>query len=116
MKKIIMIKYGELTTKKDNRNFFIKTLQKNIEEKLLDIKHITTYDYFRMFIECEEKDINKVIATVIESRRLRIPRGLVIILINLFIGAFLNFIAYAVNGFEVLVAPGAELGAKSCNV
>lgn len=61
MKKIIMIKYGELTTKKDNRNFFIKTLQKNIEEKLIDIKHITTYDYFRMFIECEEKDINKVV-------------------------------------------------------
>ena len=36
MKKIIMIKYGELTTKKDNRNFFIRTLNKNIEElKLL---------------------------------------------------------------------------------
>ena len=38
--KIILIKYGELTTKKGNRNFFIKTLTKNIEHKLsnFDVK------------------------------------------------------------------------------
>ena len=30
MDKLILIKYGELTTKKDNRKFFINTLEKNI--------------------------------------------------------------------------------------
>lgn len=30
MKEVIMIKYAELTTKKDNRNFFINTLEKNV--------------------------------------------------------------------------------------
>ena len=30
MKKVILIKYGELTTKKDNRNFFINKLKNNI--------------------------------------------------------------------------------------
>ena len=30
MRKVILIKYGELTTKKDNRKFFIKKLKDNI--------------------------------------------------------------------------------------
>jgi adenylyl- and sulfurtransferase ThiI len=34
MNRVILIKYGELSTKKANRNFFIKTLSKNIEDKL----------------------------------------------------------------------------------
>ena len=34
MKRVILIKYGELTTKKGNRNFFIKTLYQNIKNKL----------------------------------------------------------------------------------
>ena len=40
MNRLILIKYGELTTKKGNRNFFIKTLTKNIEHKLsnFDVK------------------------------------------------------------------------------
>ena len=37
MEKVILIKYGELTTKKGNRNFFVKTLTKNIENKLKDL-------------------------------------------------------------------------------
>lgn len=49
MQKIILIKYGELSTKKDNINFFIKTLKDNIEKKLFD-KASITYDYGRMFI------------------------------------------------------------------
>ena len=32
MKKLIMIKYGELTTKGDNRGTFIKLLEKNIKK------------------------------------------------------------------------------------
>ena len=33
MERVIMIKYGELSTKKGNINFFIGTLYKNIQEK-----------------------------------------------------------------------------------
>lgn len=35
----LIIKYGELTTKKNNRSFFIKTLKQNIN------KHLTGFDY-----------------------------------------------------------------------
>ena len=34
MKSIILIKYGELTTKGDNRKQFIEVLSKNINEKI----------------------------------------------------------------------------------
>ena len=50
MKKVILIKYGELTTKKDNRKFFIKTLRNNILDKLSDYNIAVTDDYYRMFI------------------------------------------------------------------
>ena len=30
MEKLLMVKYGELTTKKDNRLFFINCLEENI--------------------------------------------------------------------------------------
>ena len=50
MKKVILIKYGELTTKKDNRNFFIKTLKKNIFDKLSSFSFEIKDDYYRMFI------------------------------------------------------------------
>ena len=36
MERVILIKYGELTTKKGNRSFFVKTLVRNIEQKLKD--------------------------------------------------------------------------------
>ena len=50
MKKVILIKYGELTTKKDNRNFFIKTLRNNIKERLSSFSYEIIDDYYRMFI------------------------------------------------------------------
>ena len=56
MKKLIMIKYGELTTKKDNRSFFINTLSKNIETSLTDLNPIIKKDYYRMFIEIDNPD------------------------------------------------------------
>ena len=52
MEKMIMIKYGELTTKKDNRKEFIKVLTQNIERlvgKNIEIKKNNS----RMFIKCE---------------------------------------------------------------
>ena len=62
MKKLIIIKYGELTTKHDNINFFIKTLKNNIEASLSSINHTITYDIGRMFIETDDFDevINKL--------------------------------------------------------
>ena len=53
MKKLIMIKYGELTTKKGNRGFFIRTLKNNILEKLSSFNPIIEEDFFRMFISVE---------------------------------------------------------------
>lgn len=61
MKKVILIKYGELTTKKDNRKFFIKTLKNNIFDKLSDYDIVVTDDYYRMFIEVNENDIDSII-------------------------------------------------------
>ncbi|MBQ4634566.1 MAG: tRNA 4-thiouridine(8) synthase ThiI [Bacilli bacterium] len=63
MDKIIMIKYGELTTKGDNRGTFIKLLEQNILSALSDYRINVIYDYSRMYIECENLDenlINKV--------------------------------------------------------
>jgi len=62
MKKIILIKYGELTTKKANRNLFINTLYNNIRESLhgYDIKIIKTR--VRMFIEVSnDSDFDDII-------------------------------------------------------
>lgn len=53
MEKLIMIKYGELTTKKDNRKEFIKVLTQNIE-RLIDEKIEIIKDNSRMFIKCED--------------------------------------------------------------
>ena len=58
--KIILIKYGELTTKKDNRKFFIKTLRNNILNKLSDYDIVVTDDYYRMFIDVNEDDIDSI--------------------------------------------------------
>ena len=62
MQKIIFIKYGELSTKKENRNFFIKILDNNIK-KVLGKNADISYDYGRMFINCQndyENTINKL--------------------------------------------------------
>ncbi len=60
MKKIIFLKYGELSTKKDNRNFFLKALKDDIERNLKDTSNIT-YDYGRMFIEPNNDNYEEVI-------------------------------------------------------
>lgn len=62
MKKMILIKYGELTTKKGNRNSFIKLLVNNINSILKGIDYRIKYDRVRMYIESEEIDlvINKL--------------------------------------------------------
>jgi thiamine biosynthesis protein ThiI len=66
MKKIIMIKYGELTTKKDNINLFISTLNKNIKEKLSKFSITTNYDKGRLFINVLDEKYDEVIAALQE--------------------------------------------------
>src|SRR5574344_21505 len=56
MKKIIIIKYGELTTKKDNINYFIKMLKENIKTNLNNLPALISYDRGRMFIETNNYD------------------------------------------------------------
>lgn len=60
MNELILIKYGELTTKKANRNFFIKTLEKNIKKILSDEKIEIQKDRVRMYIKVFG-DIDKVV-------------------------------------------------------
>ena len=61
MKQLILIKYGELTTKKDNRNFFINTLTNNIEIALHDIEHKIIKNRVRMFIEVDFNDLDRTV-------------------------------------------------------
>lgn len=61
MKKIIIIKYGELTTKKDNINFFLSTLKDNLKYSLKDEEVVIQYDKGRMFIEANEDVLERVI-------------------------------------------------------
>lgn len=60
MKRVILIKYGELTTKKGNRNFFINTLYHNIKNKLKDFDVSISKDRSRMYIEFQDSDFFKI--------------------------------------------------------
>ncbi len=60
MKKIIIIKYGELTTKKDNINYFLSTLKENIKVSLAGLKANITYDKGRMFIESTDDNYDTI--------------------------------------------------------
>ena len=59
MKKIIMLKYAELNTKKDNINMFLKTLKNNIESKIKGFGSIN-YDKGGMFIYPDEERFDLV--------------------------------------------------------
>ena len=61
MKKIIIIKYGELTTKKDNINFFIKTLKENVISVLGDEAEVTC-DKGRMFVRPTVSDFDTIVS------------------------------------------------------
>lgn len=56
MKRVILIKYGELTTKKGNLNFFIKTLYQNVKNKLKDFDVKIYKERSRMYIEFQDVD------------------------------------------------------------
>ena len=52
MNNLILIKYGELTTKKANRNAFTKLLANNIKKILKGEEFNLRFDRVRMYIEC----------------------------------------------------------------
>jgi len=54
MDKMILIKYGELTTKKQNRNLFINYLYNNIKEKLSNYNVKIIKNRVRMYIETDD--------------------------------------------------------------
>ena len=61
MNRVILIKYGELTTKKDNRKMFVRTLYNNIVHKLEGLEYHIDKDLSRMYIEFHEKDLKKIL-------------------------------------------------------
>jgi thiamine biosynthesis protein ThiI len=61
MKRVILIKYGELTTKKGNRNFFVKLLYKSLENKLANYDVVISKDLSRMYIEFNDEDLDEIL-------------------------------------------------------
>ena len=61
MEKLILIKYGELTTKKDNRKFFVKTLENNIKNKLKNYQIEIESSMSRMYITYNESNELEII-------------------------------------------------------
>ena len=55
-----MIKYGELTTKKDNRTFFIKKLVSNIKNILKNYNFEIKYNRVRMYIISASENIDEI--------------------------------------------------------
>ena len=60
--KIILIKYGELTTKKDNRNLFINKIYENLSLALSNYDITITKNRERMFIDPKDNDIDEIIS------------------------------------------------------
>ena len=60
MDKVILIKYGELSTKKGNRNFFINTLSNNVSNKLRKYDVTIIKDRAHMYIEFKDEDFSNI--------------------------------------------------------
>ena len=61
MEKLILIKYGELTTKKNNRRTFTKLLKNNILESLSEYNVKIDDNLVRMYIKVSEENFDKVV-------------------------------------------------------
>ena len=64
MNRVILIKYGELTTKGDNRKMFVNVLHKNIINKLKGLNVFVYNDLSRMYIEFDEKDLDLILSKI----------------------------------------------------
>lgn len=71
MNEMIMIKYGELTTKKANRKMFINILTQNIQRILKNEEFELTKDKVRMYIKCHDaKKIAKKLQKIFGIHRI----------------------------------------------
>lgn len=61
MKEMILIKYGELTTKKDNRKLFINTLANNIKEKTKEYDVQIIKEHSRMYITYDKENQKEIV-------------------------------------------------------
>lgn len=61
MDKLIMIKYGELTTKKANRKVFINMLENNVNKILKNEGYKIAKDRVRMYIECSSDSLDNIV-------------------------------------------------------
>jgi len=59
MEKVIFLKYAELSTKKDNINYFLKILHDDIKKNLKEEIEIK-YDYGRMFIITKKNNFDEI--------------------------------------------------------
>jgi len=66
MDRVILIKYGELSTKKANRNFFINTLYNNIKNKLKNFDVKISKDRARMYIQFKDSELDSI-KTIIDK-------------------------------------------------
>ena len=64
MEKIILIKYGELTTKKANRNLFINRIYENMKLALQNYDIKISKNRVRMFIEPGNENIDEIVNVV----------------------------------------------------
>ena len=60
MDRVILIKYGELSTKKGNRNFFINTLYNNLKKKLNKYDVSIYKDRARMYVEFKDNELDSI--------------------------------------------------------
>ena len=62
--RVILIKYGELSTKKGNRNFFINTLYNNVKSKLGMYDVSINKDRAKMTIKFRDEDLDDIVKLV----------------------------------------------------
>ena len=62
--RVILIKYGELSTKKGNRNFFINTLYNNVKSKLGMYDVSINKDRAKMTIKFRDEDFDDIVKIV----------------------------------------------------
>ena len=87
MNRVILIKYGELTTKGDNKKMFVNVLHKNIVKKLEGLEVIIYKDLSRMYIEFNEKDLDIILSKI-----------------NKVFGIYAYTVAYKINSTEEEIA------------
>ena len=61
MEKLIMVKYGELSTKKANINLFLKQLKVNVEKALVGLNVEIKFDKGRMFITLNDDNFDEIL-------------------------------------------------------